>query len=91
MLTSLLILHANTLPVAWLCGSSGQPYPFGWGAIRRVVRGTVAATLSQQLPVIGAQEGLQDLAVELFLEVSSSIFQRGVGALMRDGLCLRCK
>ena len=56
-----------------------------------MVRGTVAATLSQQLPVIGTQEGLQDLAVELFLEVSSSIFQRGVGALMRDGLCLRCK
>ena len=75
-------LHTHTPrqhSVAWLCGSSGQPHPFGWGAIRRVVRGTVAATLSQQLPVIGAQEGLQDLAVELFLEVSSSSFQRGGG------------
>jgi hypothetical protein len=59
--------------VVCLCVSSGQPHPFGWGAIRRVVRGQVAASLSQQLPVIGDQDGLQDLAVELFLEVRRSI------------------
>lgn len=48
---------------------SGSGMPWGWGAVRRVVKGQSARSLSQQIPLIGNVDNLEEVAVELYLEV----------------------